>query len=323
MVALFFFKLSRAPHAVLNPRNAGSPDWAWQTQTDKWFMMTCEGFTANLQTSCLLEKSIRLPVRQWGCLITWREKIYLVGDKNVRTNVDQPSVILGDKDREHACVYVRVNQKLIYWLLILLISPHCLLVCVSGTMRFLCVWWETSRICVTSGRCVRTRAAAWLRRTAVTSRRSQRLRATRTSPTSSPSSSGRWWSTSSTEPTDDATAAQSPWPSSSTMCLARGGSQCDGPSEVNSWRYWPGVWTHVKGNWPTGYMQGPKLISMRTLILHTVSNIDNGWESLNGVCNYRQTSVVGMFCTFGCLDFGHNIILCSFCSHSEPENSSW
>lgn len=112
---------------------------------------------------------------------------------------------------------------------------------VSGTRRFLCAWWATSRTCVTPGKCVRMRAAAWLRRTAVTSRRSQQPRATKTSPISSPSSSGRWWSTSSTEPTDDATAAPSLWPSSSTMCLARGGSQCEGPSlsqRLISWRDW-------------------------------------------------------------------------------------
>lgn len=126
--------------------------------------------------------------------------------------------------------------------LMLLLAPHFLHltgplwhVSVSGTRRFLCVWWATSRTCVTPGRCERTRAAAWLRRTAVTSRRFQQPRATRTLPTSSPSSSGRWWSTSSTEQTDDGTAAPSLWPSSSTMCLAREGSQCDSSSEVNSY----------------------------------------------------------------------------------------
>lgn len=98
---------------------------------------------------------------------------------------------------------------------------------VPGGRRSQFVCWGTSRTCVTPGRCARTRAAAWPRRTAATSRRCRRPRATRTSPASSPSSSDRWWSTWSTGPTGGATAAPSPWLSSSTTCLARGGSRCD------------------------------------------------------------------------------------------------
>ena len=100
-----------------------------------------------------------------------------------------------------------------------------------------CAWWVTSRTCATPGRCERTKAAAWRRRTVVTSRRSQQLRATRTSPTSSHSSFGRWWSTWSTVPTGDATVAPSPWPNLSTMCLARGGNLCDDARKVSS-MYW-------------------------------------------------------------------------------------
>lgn len=112
----------------------------------------------------------------------------------------------------------------------------------SGRQTFPCAWWVTSRTCATPGRCVRTRAAAWRRRTAATSRRSRQPRATRTSPTSSHSSSGKWWSTWSTEPTGDATAAPSPWPNSSTMCLARGGSRCDWLREVSGWSAaWTGM----------------------------------------------------------------------------------
>lgn len=293
MVALLFLKLSRAPNAVLNLRNAGSPDWAWQTQTDKWFMMTCEGFTANLQTSSLLEKSIRLPVRRWSCLITWREKIYLVSDKNVRINVDQPSVILGDKDWEHACVYVRVNQKLIY------LAPHPLHlttlltrlcfrdnevpVCLVGNKQDLChvrqVREDEGRCLAQENRCHFQEVSAAESYQDIATLFTQlirqvmehlKYRADRRRYSGSKSMAklinnvfGKrrksvWWSQ---------------W-----------SQQLEAPGRC--------VWTHDKGNWPTGYMQGPKLISMRTLIFHTVSNLDNGWESLDGVCSYRQTLVL-------------------------------
>lgn len=103
--------------------------------------------------------------------------------------------------------------------------------CVPGRSGFPSVWWVTSRTCVTPVRWERTRAAASHRKTAVTSRRSQQPRATRTSPASSPSSSGRWWTTWNTAQTAAATAGLNLWPSSSTMCLARGESQCDASRE--------------------------------------------------------------------------------------------
>lgn len=121
------------------------------------------------------------------------------------------------------------DVSLLMCLCLHMICPHWHLSLSPGRRRFLCVWWETNRTCVMPDRSARTRAAAWLRRTAVTSRRCPLPRATRTSPTSSPNSSDRWWSTSSTEQTAGATAAPSPWPSSSTMCLGRGGSLCDVP----------------------------------------------------------------------------------------------
>lgn len=97
----------------------------------------------------------------------------------------------------------------------------------SEKWTFPYVSWATSRTCATPGRFERTRPAAWLKRTAATFRRSQRLRAIRTSPAFSRSSSGRWWSTWSTEPTGGATVAPSPWPNWLTTCLGRGGNPCE------------------------------------------------------------------------------------------------